>query len=165
MGPRVGPDDVEKRKFLKLPGLELRSLGRLSRSQSLYRLSSSGSIPSNLFWLWSSNLVFGRRSVRMLSGMSSVLSEVSRDFPQSLQENVGIIPPILSSSFSINHTSLIIPFEGMSSTDWRHETSHKHGNTQKSENENSPVLFSSHYFLPHLKIRFSSLRNKMLNFY
>jgi hypothetical protein len=30
--------DVEKRKFLTLPGLELRPLGRAARSQSLYRL-------------------------------------------------------------------------------------------------------------------------------
>jgi hypothetical protein len=29
-------DDVEKRKFLTLPGLELRPLGRLAPSQSLY---------------------------------------------------------------------------------------------------------------------------------
>jgi hypothetical protein len=34
---RVGLDDVEKGKFLNLPGLELRPLGRLTRSQSLYR--------------------------------------------------------------------------------------------------------------------------------
>jgi hypothetical protein len=36
--PRVGLDDVENRKFLTLPGRELRSLGRPARSQSLYRL-------------------------------------------------------------------------------------------------------------------------------
>jgi hypothetical protein len=35
-------DDVEKRKFLILPGLELRPLGRPARSQSLYRLRYSG---------------------------------------------------------------------------------------------------------------------------
>jgi hypothetical protein len=33
--PRAGLDDVEKRKFLNLPGLELRPLGRPARSQSL----------------------------------------------------------------------------------------------------------------------------------
>jgi hypothetical protein len=43
VGPRAGMDDVEKRKFLTLPGLEPRPLGRLSRSQSLYRLSYPGS--------------------------------------------------------------------------------------------------------------------------
>jgi hypothetical protein len=36
--PRAGLDDVEKRKFLTLPGLELRTLGRPARNQSLYRL-------------------------------------------------------------------------------------------------------------------------------
>jgi hypothetical protein len=37
--PRVGLHDVEKRKFLILPGLEIRRPGRPVRSQSLYRLS------------------------------------------------------------------------------------------------------------------------------
>jgi hypothetical protein len=43
VGPRTGLDDMEKRKVLTLPGLELRTLGRPGRSQSLYRLSYSGS--------------------------------------------------------------------------------------------------------------------------
>jgi hypothetical protein len=33
VGPRAGLDDVENRKFLTLPGLELRLLGRPARSQ------------------------------------------------------------------------------------------------------------------------------------
>jgi hypothetical protein len=37
VGPRAGLDDVEKRKFLTLPGFELRPLGRLARGLSLYR--------------------------------------------------------------------------------------------------------------------------------
>jgi hypothetical protein len=36
--PRAGLDDVEKRKFLTIPGLELGPLGRPARSQSPYRL-------------------------------------------------------------------------------------------------------------------------------
>jgi hypothetical protein len=40
VGPRIGLDDVEKRKFLTLPGPELRPLGR---SQSLDRLRYPGS--------------------------------------------------------------------------------------------------------------------------
>jgi hypothetical protein len=43
---RAGLDDVEKRKFLILPGLELRHLGRPARSQSLHRLRYPGSIIS-----------------------------------------------------------------------------------------------------------------------
>jgi hypothetical protein len=43
VGPRAGLDDAENRKFLTLPGLELRPLGRAARSQSLYRLSYPGS--------------------------------------------------------------------------------------------------------------------------
>jgi hypothetical protein len=38
VGPRAGLEDVEKRKFLTLPGLEFRPLDRPARSQSLYRL-------------------------------------------------------------------------------------------------------------------------------
>jgi hypothetical protein len=43
VGPRAGVDDVEKRKFLSIPGPELRPLDRLARSQSLYRLRYPGS--------------------------------------------------------------------------------------------------------------------------
>jgi hypothetical protein len=49
---RGGLDDVEKRKFFILPGLELRLLGRPARSQSLYRLSYPG--PS-LRGIWTRN--------------------------------------------------------------------------------------------------------------
>jgi hypothetical protein len=35
VGPRAGLDDVEERKFLTLPGRELRSIGRPARSQAL----------------------------------------------------------------------------------------------------------------------------------
>jgi hypothetical protein len=42
VGPRVGQDDVEKKKFLTLPGLELRPLCRADRSQSLHRLRYPG---------------------------------------------------------------------------------------------------------------------------
>jgi hypothetical protein len=41
---RAGLDDVENRKFLTPPGLELRPLRRLILSQSLYRLSYPGSL-------------------------------------------------------------------------------------------------------------------------
>jgi hypothetical protein len=42
--PRAGLDDEEKTKFLTLPGLKLRFLGRPARSQSLYRLRYPGSL-------------------------------------------------------------------------------------------------------------------------
>jgi hypothetical protein len=43
VSPRASPDDMEKRKFLILPGLELRPLGHPARSQSLLELRYSGS--------------------------------------------------------------------------------------------------------------------------
>jgi hypothetical protein len=58
--PRAGLDDVEKRKFLTLPGLEPRPLSRPARSQSLYRLCYPGYLShlcSSLFALRSS-LIF-----------------------------------------------------------------------------------------------------------
>jgi hypothetical protein len=41
---RAGLEDVDKRKFLTLPGLEIRPLACPSRSQSLYRLRYPGSV-------------------------------------------------------------------------------------------------------------------------
>jgi hypothetical protein len=38
VGPKAGLEGVNKRKFLILPGLELRRIGRPVCSQSLYRL-------------------------------------------------------------------------------------------------------------------------------
>jgi hypothetical protein len=46
---RVGLDYVEKRRFLTLPGLELRLLCRPARSQSLYRLRYPGSVGDYFF--------------------------------------------------------------------------------------------------------------------
>jgi hypothetical protein len=43
MGLRAGLDNVEKRKFLTLPGLELRFLGRPARSETTYPLIYPGS--------------------------------------------------------------------------------------------------------------------------
>jgi hypothetical protein len=48
VGPRGGLDDVEKRKFLTLPGLELRPFGCPVHSQSLYRLSYPSSLISKI---------------------------------------------------------------------------------------------------------------------
>jgi hypothetical protein len=44
VGPRADLDDVEKRKFLALPGLELRPLCRPACSQLLYRQRYRGSL-------------------------------------------------------------------------------------------------------------------------
>jgi hypothetical protein len=41
--PRAGLHDMEKLKFLTLPRLELRPLGRRARRQTLYRLRYRGS--------------------------------------------------------------------------------------------------------------------------
>jgi hypothetical protein len=65
VGPTTGLDDVEKRKFLTLPELELRPLGLPARSQLLYRLSYPGS-----YRLEDKNKILCR-SMRMQSGDTS----------------------------------------------------------------------------------------------
>jgi hypothetical protein len=47
-GPQSWSDDVEKRTFFTLPGLELRPLCHPACSQSLYRLRCPGSISQGL---------------------------------------------------------------------------------------------------------------------
>jgi hypothetical protein len=42
INPRAGLDDMKKWKFLTLPGLELRPLGRPTSSQVMYRLRYPG---------------------------------------------------------------------------------------------------------------------------
>jgi hypothetical protein len=48
LGPMAGLEDVEKRIFLTLQGLDLRPLARPARSQSLYRLRYPGSSESKI---------------------------------------------------------------------------------------------------------------------
>jgi hypothetical protein len=49
VGPTAGLDDVDKRKFLTLQGLELRPLGHPARRQSLCELRYPGSYLINLY--------------------------------------------------------------------------------------------------------------------
>jgi hypothetical protein len=64
VGPRSGQDEVEKRKFLTPPELELRPLRRPARSQSLYRLRYTGSFNANVGGIYSDHSALkGRRSV------------------------------------------------------------------------------------------------------
>jgi hypothetical protein len=56
---------LEKWKFLTLPGLELRPLGRPARSQSLYRLSYPGSGSSIISLIFLESFGVHLRDVRM----------------------------------------------------------------------------------------------------
>jgi hypothetical protein len=48
--PRASLDNMEKLKFLTIPGLEPRPLSRPARSQSLYRLRYLGSIVGKVIY-------------------------------------------------------------------------------------------------------------------
>jgi hypothetical protein len=63
MEPRASLDDVKKRRFLTLPGLELRPLGRAARSQSQYRLSYPA--PDHREW-WMKNAVICNLTLSMV---------------------------------------------------------------------------------------------------
>jgi hypothetical protein len=78
--PRTGLDDLEKRKFLILPGLELRPLGRPARSQSLYRLRYHGSLKTGR-WIMS------RKSIILLIHHHHTLLDLICNF--SLNVNSG----------------------------------------------------------------------------
>jgi hypothetical protein len=64
MGPITGLDDLEKRKFLTLPGLEIRTFCRV-HSQSLYRLSYPGSpLPEEESGQWTNVLAKEKQRAR-----------------------------------------------------------------------------------------------------
>jgi hypothetical protein len=56
VGPSADMEDVEKRKFLTLPGLDLRPLPRPARIQSLYRPRYPGSFATSRINLLSLNM-------------------------------------------------------------------------------------------------------------
>jgi hypothetical protein len=65
VGSRAGRDDVEKRKILTLPGLEIRPIDCPARSQSpLYRLLSEGNIYKIIFGKTQDKRQFGRLRYR-----------------------------------------------------------------------------------------------------
>jgi hypothetical protein len=99
MGPRNSLDDVEKRKFLTLPGLELRSFSSPARSQSLYRLRYNGPVSE----VPVSNIAL-RNSCNISSWCSSTSTGKCRDHllntPKSLP----------TASFSSLLTIILTPF-------------------------------------------------------
>jgi hypothetical protein len=81
-GPPAGPDDVEKRKFLILPGLELRPLGRPARSQSLYRLRYPGKNEKRIVikhFLWNLTEAKGYRKDSNTKVVHDDVENVDRD--------------------------------------------------------------------------------------
>jgi hypothetical protein len=77
VSPRTGVDDVERRKILLLPGLNLRTLGRPASSQSLYRLRYPGSrqrnlILKNVHWSRWSDLQLKWKSTRHILNKSAL---------------------------------------------------------------------------------------------
>jgi hypothetical protein len=71
--PRAGLDDVEK--FLTIPGLELWTLGRPARSQSLYRLRYPG---SHYYWLYKLKTTKLRWTPMAVTSTHKVLRKISQ---------------------------------------------------------------------------------------
>jgi hypothetical protein len=86
MGPRTGLDDVEKRNFLTLPGLELRppyASCPPTRSQSVYRLRKRQAIidPITLkILIYFPNGEFSRKALRKFVDGSHVALQKVREF-------------------------------------------------------------------------------------
>jgi hypothetical protein len=82
VGPRAGLDDVKKKKFLILPGLELRPLDHTACSQSLYRLSYPGAVlfTERVGMAVTLSTCMREVSVRILAGTLAMLPEVSLGF-------------------------------------------------------------------------------------
>jgi hypothetical protein len=76
VGPRAGLDNVEKRKFLTLPGLELLPLSRPARSQSLYRLRYPGS-----YYVDGAVFIYFRKILRSAPCSQNVYKYVNLPFP------------------------------------------------------------------------------------
>jgi hypothetical protein len=88
VGRRGGLDDVEKRNFLTLPGLELRPLGRRASSQSLHRLRYPGSSLVSSDWVkppgkWCPSRDLKRVPTECISQLEAVLKQRDR----ALQRN------------------------------------------------------------------------------
>jgi hypothetical protein len=70
MDPRACLHDMENRKFLTLPGLELRFLGRPASSQSLYRLSYPGSLDYEEYLLQHSRPTISRGGISVIGPLN-----------------------------------------------------------------------------------------------
>jgi hypothetical protein len=94
-GPRAGLDAVEKSKILSLPGLELQTLGRPARSQSLYRLSYPG---THVTLLYADHRNVAHRSDHLLTNVLPTAdakekeTELVRDIVRVPSENSAFFP-------------------------------------------------------------------------
>jgi hypothetical protein len=82
--PRTGLHDVEKRKFLTLPGLELRPHGHPARSQSLHRLRYPGSCLCPVLKISSNSSSSRSSTTTTTSSSSSSSSSSSNDADNNL---------------------------------------------------------------------------------
>jgi hypothetical protein len=99
---------VEKRKFLTIPGLELRPLGRPARSQSLYRLRYPGSYFNSLrkekiicFVFKEGNKLTKTERMKQTKGQKSK-KERNKEKTLGPKEQVGSPPP---GQFSVSKLS------------------------------------------------------------
>jgi hypothetical protein len=88
--PRADLDNVEKREFLTLPGLELRPLGRPARSQSLYRLNYPGSYTKMLLPIINSQTIsYTLRGALKMAGCTRNRNSVNT-YSTFTAESVGV---------------------------------------------------------------------------
>jgi hypothetical protein len=86
VGPRAGLDDMDKRKFLTLPGLELQSVGHPDHRHSLYQLCYHSSK-----WLQDPRKINGDNLKNVKpSGISGIKTRnISKTNSMSFQQTAG----------------------------------------------------------------------------
>jgi hypothetical protein len=113
VGPRADLDDVEKTKFLTLPGLELRTLGCAARSQALYRLRYPGSRLSIGYMRW------GGRSMKLTIHLE-IMQRLSFYISSCLSiETTFTMDPIQSNKLRVTAVSQRIMKHAGNSEMWR----------------------------------------------
>jgi hypothetical protein len=77
--PKAGLDDVKKRTFLTLSGLELRPLGRSTRSHSLYRLR----YPGPYIYIYTFYILFRQVKLILKTSFNNKTADVLSPGPQT----------------------------------------------------------------------------------
>jgi hypothetical protein len=108
--PRVGLDELKKRKFLTLRELELRLLGRPTRSQSSYRLHYPGSfvnMMANNFICRGSLEGTTCHARRQLDMLSLFFTDVTSTYFDLIRGAVKKFPERWYSTLMVGHTATL----------------------------------------------------------
>jgi hypothetical protein len=139
--PKAGLDDVEKRKFLTPPGLEIRPYGLPARSESLYRLR------------------YPDCAIPAVYNGKYLLTDVIGSFLQPLRINAGIAAPLGHYRFLLNLLQFISKQSFHYSTIYDKQTARRFHKSKKLEeihrwSRDSSVDIGTGYWLHYWGVEF-----------